>query len=81
MSPKETHDDYIKTLGDESPFYITVRKGGKKRMEDYEQSGCPKETITNENIEIVHSMIMCNRRSLCDIARQTGTRFGTVSIS
>ena len=31
-------------------------------MEDYEWSGSPKETITDVNVELVHSLIMCDRR-------------------
>ena len=48
-------------------------------MEDYEPSGHPKETTTGKNNELVHSLILCDRRrSLCDIARQIGISFGTV---
>ena len=42
-------------------------------MEDYERSGRPKpfEATTDENVELVHSLIMCDRRrSLRDIPRQ-----------
>ena len=40
-------------------------------MKDYEQSGRPKEAITSKNVELVHSLIMYDRRgSLGDIARQ-----------
>ena len=40
-------------------------------MERYERSGCPKEATTDENIELVYSLVMCDRRrSLRDIARQ-----------
>ena len=52
MSPKEIHDDFIKTIGDEFPSYSTVKKWaaefrrGIKSMEDYERSdqyqGCPR---------------------------------------
>ena len=48
-------------------------------MEDYERSGRPKEATADRNVEIVHSLIMCDRRrSLCDIARQKGIRFVAV---
>ena len=41
-------------------------------MEDYERSGSPKEAITDVNVELVHSLIMCDRRwRLHDIATQT----------
>ena len=38
-------------------------------MDDYERSGCPKETTTDENVELMHSLIKCDRKSLRDIAR------------
>ena len=48
-------------------------------MEDYEQSGHPKEATIEKNVELVHSLIMCDRRrSLRYIARQTGISFGAV---
>ena len=78
MSPKEIYEDYIKTLGQESPSN-TVKKwaaefrGGRESVEDYERSGRPKEATTDKNVERVHSLIMCDRRrSLCDIAKQLG---------
>ena len=80
----EIHDDFIKTLGDESASYIMVEKWAaelrrKESVEGYEWSGRPKEATTDENVELVHSLIMCDRRrSLRDIARQIGIRFGAV---
>ena len=48
-------------------------------MEDYERSRRPKEATADENAEIVHSLIICDRRrNLRNIARQV---FGQVSIS
>ena len=48
-------------------------------MEDYEWSGRPKEATTDENDELVHSVIMCDRRrSLCDKAGQIGINFGAI---
>ena len=36
----------------------------------------------NGNVELVHSLIMCDRRrSLRDIARRIGTRFGAIQSS
>ena len=31
-------------------------------MEDFEQSGRPKAATTDKNVELVHSLIMCDRR-------------------
>ena len=43
------------------------------------QSGYPKEATTDENVEIVHSLVMCDRRrNLQDIASKVGISFGTV---
>ena len=53
---------------------------GEESMEDYDQSGNPKEATTNKNVELVHSLILCDRRSLRDIARQIGISFGTVQV-
>ena len=48
-------------------------------MKDYEWSRQSKAATSNENIELVHSLIMCDRlRSLHDIARQIGKSFGAV---
>ena len=50
-------------------------------MEDYEQSWCPKGATSDENIELVHRVIVYDRRrSLHDIARQIGLSFGAESI-
>ena len=46
-------------------------------MEDYEQSVHPKEATTDENVELVHSLIMYDRKSLRDIARQIGMFWGS----
>ena len=82
MSPKEIHEDFMETLGKESPSYSTVKKwllnlGGS--IEDDERSGRPKEATTDENVEIVHSLVMCDRRrNLRDIASEVGISFGAV---
>ena len=54
MSPKEIHEDFIETLGKESPFYRTVEKWAtefRRRIEsikDDEPSGRPKEATTKK---------------------------------
>ena len=48
-------------------------------MEDYEWSGCPIEATKDANVELVPSLIMCDRsRSLHVIAVQIGISFGVV---
>ena len=62
MSTKEIHDDFIKTLRDESPPYSMVKEWAaefsrrKESVEDYEQSGPPKEATTIENVQFVQSL-------------------------
>ena len=47
-------------------------------MEDYEWSSHSKEATTNINVELVHNLIMCDKRSLHDIVKQIGISFGAV---
>ena len=52
---------------------------GKESVEDYKRSRLPKEATTDENVEIVPSLIMCDRRrSLRDIAKQIGISYGVL---
>ena len=48
----------------------------KKFSKDYERSWGPKEVTTDKKIELVHSVIMLDRRSLRDIAGQIGISYG-----
>ena len=83
MAPKEIHEDFMETLGKESPLYSTVKKlaaefrRGRESFEDDEWPGHPKKSTTDENIEIEHSLIMCDRRNLQDIhvAHKLGISF------
>ena len=74
-----------KPLWKESPSYSTVKKWaaefrkGRENIEDDEWSGCPKEATADESVEIVHSLLMCDRRwNLQDIASKVGISFGAV---
>ena len=45
---------------------LLILRRGKESAENYEWSGHPKEATTHENVELVHSLIMWDRRrSLC----------------
>ena len=79
MSPKETHDN-IKNLGDHSPSYSMGKWAAEFRresVEDYKWSGTLKRLSQTKMLSFC-SLIMCDRRSLCDIARQIGISFGAV---
>ena len=58
----------MKPLGSSLFLISTVKKTaaefrrGRESIEEDERSGCPKEATTDENIEIVHSLVMCDRR-------------------
>ena len=79
------HDNFIKTRGNAFPSNSTAKKlaaefrRGRESVEGCELSARPKGAATDENVALVHSLIMCDRRrSLCDIAGQTGICFGAV---
>ena len=85
MSSKEIHECFMETLGKESPSYNTVKKRaaefrrGRESIEDDERSGHPKVATTDENIDIVHSLVMCDRRlNLRDIASKMSISFKAV---
>ena len=68
MPLKEIHEDFMENLGKESPFYSSVKKWaaefkrGRESIEDDGRSGCPKDATTDENIKVVHTLVMCDRR-------------------
>ena len=48
-------------------------------VEDDGQSACPKNVTANENVKVVHTLVMCDkRRDLRSIASKVGIRFGAV---
>ena len=84
-SPKEIHEDFMETLGNECASHSTVKKLAaefrrvRESIEDDERSGCRKETTTDVNVEIVHSLVICDRRrNPRDIASEVGISFGAV---
>ena len=85
MTSKEIHEDFMKTLGNESPSYSTVKKWAvefkrwRESIENDERSGRPEDATTDENLEIVHNLVMCDRRrDLQSIASEVGISFGAV---
>ena len=80
MTPKEIHEDFMKTLENESPSYCTVKNMGyRESIVDGARSSRPKDAATNENVEIVQKLVMCDRRrDLRSIASEVGIRFWAV---
>ena len=68
MPPKEIHEDFMETLGKESPSYSTVKKWvaefkrGRESVEDDGWSGRPKDTTADENIKVMNTLVMCDKR-------------------
>ena len=85
MSAKEIYGDLVEIFGKETPSYSTVKKWvaefrrWRESIEDDERSGRPKEATTDGNVEIVHSLVMCDRRrNLRDIASEVDISFGAL---
>ena len=52
---------------------------GRESIEDDARTGRPKDATTDENVEIVHNLVMCDRRRyLRRIASEVGISFGAV---
>ena len=81
MPPKEINEDVMETLGKESPSNSTVKywqqslRGG----EDNGRSGRNKDATAHQNVKVVHTLAMCDRkRDLRSIASEVGIRLGAV---
>ena len=68
MCPKEFHEYFMETLGKESPSYTTLKKWaaefkkGRESVEDDGRSGRPQNATTDENVMVVHTLVMCDWR-------------------
>ena len=85
MPSKEIHEDFMETLLKESPSYSTVKewtaefKRGRESVEDDGRSGRPKDATADENVKVMHTLVMCDRRrDLGSIASEVGISFGAV---
>ena len=84
-TPKEILEDFMITLENESSSYSTVKKRaaefkrGRESIEDDARSGHPKDATTDENVKIVHNLVMCDRRrDLRSMASEVGISFVAV---
>ena len=75
----------METLGKESPSYNTVKKWaaefkrGRESVDDDGWSGRPKNATTDENVKVMHTLVICDRRrDLQSIASEVGISFGAV---
>ena len=75
----------METLGKESPSYSTVKKWasefkrGRESVEDDGRSGRPKDATADENVKVVHTLVMCDgRRDVRSTASEVGISFGGV---
>ena len=54
-------------------------KRGRESVEDDGRPGRPKDTIADENVKVVYTLAMCDkRRDLRSIASEVGISFGVV---
>ncbi|UYV76637.1 hypothetical protein LAZ67_14001545 [Cordylochernes scorpioides] len=58
ISPKEIYKDMVDTLREDAPSYSTVKNG----PEDEHRPGRPVESVTQENIDKIHDLVMLDRR-------------------
>ena len=84
MPPKEIREDFMETLGKESPSYSSEKwaaefKRGREGIEDDGRSGRPKDATADENVKVVHTLVMSDRRrDLRSIASEVAISFGAV---
>ena len=69
LTTKDIHADMVATLGDDAPALSTVKKWaaefkkqGRTSLEDDPRSGRPSSATTQENIDLVHQMVIDDRR-------------------
>ena len=79
MTLREIHEDFMETLGKESPSNSTVKKWAADSVEDDGRSSRPQNATADENVKVVHTLVMCDRRrDLWIIASEVGISFGAV---
>ena len=78
MPSKEIHEDFMETLSTVKKMAAEF-KMWRESVEDDGRSGHLKDATANENVKVVHTLVMCDRRrDLQSIASEVGKRFGAV---
>ena len=55
------------------------KRKDRESPEDDGRSGRPQDTTANENVKVVHTLVMCDgRRALRSIPSEVGIKFGAV---
>ncbi|UYV63889.1 hypothetical protein LAZ67_2005893 [Cordylochernes scorpioides] len=79
MLSKEIYEDMVDTLRDDAISYSTVKKWvatfklGRISTEDEHRPGRPVESVTQENIDKIHDLVMLDRRmTVCQIEETLG---------
>ena len=62
MTLREIHEDFMETLGKEAPSNSTVKTWASDSVEDDGLSSRPKDVTSDENVKVVHTLVMCDRR-------------------
>ncbi|UYV66358.1 hypothetical protein LAZ67_4001455 [Cordylochernes scorpioides] len=68
MSPKEIYEDMVDTIREDAPSYSTVKKWvvafklGRISTKNEHGPGRPVESVTQENIDKIHDLVMLVRR-------------------
>ena len=68
LTRKDIHNDMVATLGKDAPSFATVKrwvmefKPGRQSLEDDPHPGRPVTVVTLEMVNIVHDIVMTDRR-------------------
>ena len=78
----------METLGKQSPCSTVIKwaaefKRGRENVEDDGRSCHPKDATTDENVKVVHTLVMCGRRRgiASDVGAVQSNRTGILGMS
>lgn len=78
MTPKEIHEDVVKTLAEDSPFQASVNIWSVvvESTEDDSRSATPKTKNTAEQLDAIHRVVLDGRRLAAQwIAKSRGITY------